>query len=73
MICLVNLINNPEYKDVIAEMQGHLRMQMQKTEDPMLKAFQNRDDRAKVDAVLEATYGKPKDKKKGTKGYDPRA
>tara|TARA_R110000850_G_scaffold42902_10_gene110046 strand:- start:1195 stop:2664 length:1470 start_codon:yes stop_codon:yes gene_type:complete len=71
--CLHNLINNPEYKAVIAEMQAKLEAQMVKTEDPMLKAFQNKENRELVDKVLEATYGVPKDKKKGGRGYDPRA
>ena len=34
---------------------------MQQTQDPMLPAFQNRDDRSKVDAVLLKTYGPKKD------------
>ncbi|MEM0895781.1 MAG: sulfatase, partial [Verrucomicrobiota bacterium] len=72
--CLNNLIHNPEYNDVIAEMQAELMKEMERTEDPMLEAFQNKDDRAKVDAVMEATYGKRgKGKQKKSRGYDPRA
>jgi hypothetical protein len=33
---------------------------MKKTADPMLAAFHNRDDRAKVDEILLATYGPQK-------------
>jgi hypothetical protein len=40
---------------------------MKKTEDPMLAAFQNRNDRAKVDEVLIATYGPKKDERPGAK------
>lgn len=62
--CLNNLIDNPEYKTIIARMQAKLEKWMIDTNDPMLEAFRNKDDRAKVDAVLEATYGKAKQKKK---------
>lgn len=55
--CLHNLIENPEYADQIKELQKQLVAHMKATEDPMLAAFANRDDRAKVDEVLNATYG----------------
>ena len=69
--CLHNLIDNPEYKEFIAEMQAQLVAEMERTDDPMLEAYQNKEDRAKVDAVLEATYGKRR-KARAKKGFDPR-
>ena len=69
--CLHNLIDNPEFKEVIAEMQAQLVAEMERTDDPMLEAYQNKEDRAKVDAVLEATYGK-RGKARSKKGFDPR-
>lgn len=65
--CLNNLIDNPEYADQIKELQGQLVAQMKATEDPMLAAFVSRDDRAKVDQVLTATYGNWKSKGKKPK------
>ena len=62
--CLNNLINNPEYKPIIAQLQAKLDKWMVETNDPMLEAFRNKNDRAKVDSVIEATYGKVKSKKK---------
>ncbi|MBI1371288.1 MAG: sulfatase-like hydrolase/transferase [Phycisphaera sp.] len=65
--CLNNLIDDPKYKAVIAEKRKQLEAWMVKTNDPMLKAFQYRDDRAVVDEVMAATYGKPSAKKPGRK------
>ena len=65
--CLNNLINNPEYKTIIADMQKKLEKWMVEKHDPMLEAFRNKTDRAKVDEVIIATYGKPKAKKKKKK------
>jgi len=62
--CLHNLIDNPDYADKIKELQGKLVAQMEATDDPMLAAFASRDDRAKVDQVLTATYGNWKAKGK---------
>ena len=70
--CLHNLIANPEFREVIAKMQAHLVVDMERTDDPMLEAYQNKEDRAKVDAVLEATYGK-RGKTRAKKGFDPRS
>jgi hypothetical protein len=42
---------------------------MVETEDPMLEAFRCRGDRAAVNAVVETTYEKPKQKKKGKKNH----
>ena len=68
--CLNNLIDNPEYKSKIAQMQKQLEDWMVKTTDPMLEAFRNKDDRAKVDAVIEATFGKYQKKPKKKKNKD---
>jgi N-sulfoglucosamine sulfohydrolase len=64
--CLVNLIDSPRHKETIKGLQSKLVAQMKKTNDPMLKAFENRTDRAIVDQVMVATYGpqKPSDPKK---------
>ena len=53
---LVNLINCPEHKDVLNNLRKKLEEWMTKTNDPMLEAFRNKDDRATVDAVLQKTY-----------------
>ncbi len=58
--CLVNLIDSPEHKETIKMLQAKLVAQMKKTNDPMLKAFENRTDRAIVDQVMVATYGPQK-------------
>ena len=65
--CLVNLIDSPQYNTDVRNMRKKLEAWMVDTEDPMLEAFRNRDDRATVDAVMEKTYGKPKEKRKGRK------
>ena len=44
-------------------LQDELVAHMKKTQDPMLAAFLNRNDRAKVDEVLVATYGPKKDER----------
>lgn len=58
--CLDNLIDNPDHAEGIKALQEKLVAQMKKTADPMLAAFHNRDDRAKVDEILLATYGPQK-------------
>lgn len=65
--CLNNLIDNPEYKSIISQMQAKLEKWMIDTNDPMLEAFRNKNDRKKVDAVIEATYGKYSKKSKKRK------
>ena len=40
---------------------------MKATNDPILKAFENMDDRTTVDQVIVDTYGKPVAKKKKSK------
>ncbi len=61
--CLHNLIEDSAYVEVLKSLQHELTVQMQKTADPMLAAFLNRHDRAKVDEVLLATYGPRKDER----------
>jgi len=65
--CLVNLIAAPEHQESIESFQEMLMVQMKKTEDPMLKAFENKGDRAVVDEVITATYGPQKSSKRGQK------
>ncbi|MCZ6793830.1 MAG: sulfatase [Planctomycetota bacterium] len=55
--CLVNLIARPEHKQTIDAMRARLRAWMERTRDPMLEAFLNKGDRARVDAVILKTYG----------------
>lgn len=65
--CIHNLIDKPELQSVIKTMRQKLETWMVETNDPMLEAFRNRDNREKVDAVIEATYGKSKANKKKKK------
>ncbi len=58
--CLINLIDAPEHQGTIQSFQKKLVTQMKKTDDPMLKAFENRTDRSIVDGVITATYGPQK-------------
>ena len=66
------MIDDPAHAESRKLLQDQLAARMQKTEDPMLEAFANRNDRAKVDKVLLATYGPKKDgrnkRKQGRKG-----
>lgn len=61
--CLHNLIDEPTHAEALKALQGELVSQMKKTEDPMLAAFLNRNDRAIVDEILIATYGPRKDER----------
>tara|TARA_R110002072_G_scaffold299632_1_gene475529 strand:- start:131439 stop:132959 length:1521 start_codon:yes stop_codon:yes gene_type:complete len=65
--CLHNLIADPTHAETVKALQDKLLTQMRTTEDPMLAAFQNRNDRAKVDKVLVATYGAKKDERPAAK------
>ena len=67
--CLQNLINDPIFAEELEQLRGRLAAQMKKTQDPMLTAFKNRNDRAKVNAVLLATFGPQGDgRRKANKG-----
>ncbi|MCA9137217.1 MAG: sulfatase [Planctomycetales bacterium] len=61
--CLVNLVDDPAHAETLSQLQDELVAQMKKTDDPMLAAFLNRNDRAKVDAVMLATYGPKKNER----------
>ena len=70
--CLHNLIDDAQHAGTLKALQDKLVAHMERTDDPMLAAFLNRDDRAKVDAVMLKTYGpkkneRPKSKKPRTK------
>ena len=65
--CIHNLINDPKHSDTLRALQNNLVAQMKKTDDPMLAAFENRTNRAKVDEVLVATYGRAKDERPNAK------
>ena len=47
-------------------LQAKLVAHMERTADPMLAAFQDRNDRTKVDKILIATYGPKKDERPRT-------
>jgi len=55
--CLHNLIDRPDQQSTIELLQSEWVSHMQRTNDPMLKAFQNKSNRAIVDEVLLETYG----------------
>jgi N-sulfoglucosamine sulfohydrolase len=61
--CLHNLIDDSTYASTLKALQAKLVAQMERTADPMLAAFQNRNDRTKVDEILIATYGPKKDER----------
>ena len=65
--CLQNLINRPDLQASIELLQAQLVAHMTRTSDPMLHAFQNRNDRAAVDEILLKTYGPPKESAKKKK------
>lgn len=62
--CLVNLIDNPEYKTTITQFKKLLQKNMTLTNDPILKAFENMHNRSIVDQVIKQTYPSTKKKKK---------
>lgn len=51
---LINLINHPDYQDEIAAHQAKLAEFLEKTKDPILPAFQKRDDPSYLDGFVEA-------------------
>jgi N-sulfoglucosamine sulfohydrolase len=55
--CLFNLIDDPNYSDVLKQLQARMQDWMQETGDPLLEAFLHRTDRKVVDAVMRETYG----------------
>ena len=61
--CLHNLIDDSAHAATLKALQAKLVAHMERTADPMLAAFQNRNDRTKVDEVLVATYGPKKDER----------
>ncbi len=65
--CRKNLIGNPDLQETISRYRQRLEGWMKQTGDPMLAAMRNRDDRARVDAILLKTYGPAKVKKRKTK------
>lgn len=50
--CLVNLVSDPAYADVLAKMQTALRAQMVRTDDYLLEAFDIRSDQAQLQAFM---------------------
>ena len=62
--CLNNLINKPEYKTELQKFKKKLANNMIQVNDPILKAFENIDNRKVVDEVLLQVYGKPENKQK---------
>lgn len=71
--CLRNLIDDPNHVVPLEALRTKLTEQMKKSDDPMLVAFLNRDDRVKVDEVLVETYGPKKDERpKAKKAKKPK-
>ncbi|MCX6327009.1 MAG: sulfatase [Bacteroidia bacterium] len=73
--CLVNLIDNPEYKMERDRLTSEMQLWMKRTGDPLLPAFENRYDDLARKSVLMAVYGsdfepgtKEKNKMKGKGG-----
>ena len=64
---LHNLIGEPAYRVELKQLQDRLVEHMRQTNDPMLHAFLNRDDRAKVDNIMLSTYGPKKNEQKRDK------
>jgi N-sulfoglucosamine sulfohydrolase len=58
--CLHNLINQADLQPSIQLLRTQLIAHMTRTDDPMLPAFENRNDREAVDEILLRTYGPPK-------------
>ncbi len=65
--CLHNLILDAQHHEALALLQKQLVAHMQRTNDPMLAAIENRENRAAVDKILRETYGKPKGRKRKRK------
>ncbi|MHC4878537.1 MAG: sulfatase family protein [Planctomycetota bacterium] len=65
--CLHNLIDDPAHAVALKALQDRLVAHMQRTSDPMLSAFLNRNDRSTVDAVMLETYGPKKDERPKSK------
>ena len=55
--CLINLIDNPEYKEMAEALRAKARSQMARTGDPMLEVFDMRDDPTARRARLDQVYG----------------
>jgi N-sulfoglucosamine sulfohydrolase len=67
--CLHNLIDDPEYKTALDKMRTTLAGHMKDSNDPALKAFENRHDRETVKAVFADVYpGKVAKKTKDAQG-----
>ena len=52
---LCNLIHDPQYTDELQALQAQMERWMEKTGDPVLAAFRNRQSRASLDLFLEET------------------
>jgi len=61
--CLHNLIGHTDYQKQIQDYRRRLGAWMKQTGDPMRAALEDKDDRAKVDAIMLKTYGPPKVRK----------
>ncbi|MDG1897809.1 MAG: sulfatase [Fuerstiella sp.] len=67
--CLHNLIDRPDLQPSIQLLQAQLVAHMTRTNDPMLPAFENREDREAVDEILLKTYGPPKESARKKKAW----
>jgi len=55
--CLNNLVNKAGFKNELKKMQSQLHNWMKQTNDPLLKAFENRNSREKLKSALVDIYG----------------
>lgn len=55
--CLHNLIDNPEYEEIQEEMTRRLNSKMKESNDPLLKAFQERYNESARKELLKNVYG----------------
>jgi N-sulfoglucosamine sulfohydrolase len=54
--CLHNLIHDQKYKKQIEQYRNKLKMEMERAHDPLLIAFQNRDNKSKMDRIVQDLY-----------------
>lgn len=54
--CLNNLVTSPEYRSVLNSLRETMEATMQTSGDPLLKAFQNRNDKSIVQEVFDHVY-----------------
>jgi len=71
--CLNNLVDKPEFKSKLRNMQSLLYDWMKKTKDPLRKAFENRNSPEKLKSALVEIYGDNYTKPAARKPNTPKA